>query len=76
MTTPDGRFFTSTVRTARAPTTARPSALNCSGFDETIARLDARGASYQINTVTSIGLRQVFTMDPNQVLLELNFFGD
>lgn len=51
-------------------------ALNCSGFDETIARLDARGASYQLNTVTSIGLRQVFTMDPNQVLLELNFFGD
>jgi catechol 2,3-dioxygenase-like lactoylglutathione lyase family enzyme len=51
-------------------------ALKCSGFDEIIARLETRGASYQLNTVTSIGLRQIFTMDPNQVLLELNFFGD
>jgi catechol 2,3-dioxygenase-like lactoylglutathione lyase family enzyme len=51
-------------------------ALNCSGHAEMIARLDARGAAYQSNTVTSIGLRQIFTMDPNEVLLELNFFGD
>jgi catechol 2,3-dioxygenase-like lactoylglutathione lyase family enzyme len=51
-------------------------ALNCSGHEEMLARLDARGASYQLNLVVSIGLRQVFTMDPNQVLLELNFFGD
>jgi catechol 2,3-dioxygenase-like lactoylglutathione lyase family enzyme len=51
-------------------------ALNCSGHAEMLARLDARGASYQCNTVTVIDLRQVFTMDPNGVLLELNFFGD
>ena len=51
-------------------------ALNCSGHDEMIAWLDARGMDYQCHTVTSIGLRQVFTMDPNGVLLELNFFGD
>ncbi|SFG44178.1 Catechol 2,3-dioxygenase [Novosphingobium sp. CF614] len=50
-------------------------ALNCSGHDEMLARLDARGATYQCNSVTAIGLRQIFTMDPNQVLLELNFFG-
>ncbi len=51
-------------------------ALACSGYDEMIARLDARGSDRQINTVESIGLRQIFTMDPNGVLLELNFFGD
>lgn len=51
-------------------------ALNCSGHDDMIARLDARGADYQCNLVAAIGLRQVFTMDPNGVLLELNFFGD
>jgi type IV secretion system protein VirD4 len=29
-----------------------------------------------IALVASIGLRQIFTADPNNVLLELNFFGD
>ena len=51
-------------------------ALNCSGHADVTARLDARGADYRCNTVESIGLRQVFTLDPNGVLLELNFFGD
>ena len=51
-------------------------ALGCSGHDEMIARLDARGAQYQCNNVAAVGLRQIFTMDPNEVLLELNFFGD
>jgi catechol 2,3-dioxygenase-like lactoylglutathione lyase family enzyme len=51
-------------------------ALNCSGYDDMIARLDQRGADYQVNLVGAIGLRQIFTMDPNQVLLELNFFAD
>jgi 4-hydroxyphenylpyruvate dioxygenase-like putative hemolysin len=51
-------------------------ALNCSGYDDVIARLGARGMDYQSNLVPAIGLRQVFTMDPNGVLLELNFFGD
>jgi hypothetical protein len=51
-------------------------ALNCSGYDETIARLDARGLDRQTNLVESIGLRQIFTMDPNGVLLELNFFAE
>ena len=40
------------------------------------ARLDARGCEYHCTTVTAIGLRQIFTQDPNGVLLELNFFGD
>ena len=50
-------------------------ALACSGYDDMIARLDARGMDRQVNTVAAIGLRQIFTMDPNGVLLELNFFG-
>lgn len=51
-------------------------ALRVSGYEELKARLDARGADYQENFVASIGLRQIFTADPNNVLLELNFFGE
>jgi catechol 2,3-dioxygenase-like lactoylglutathione lyase family enzyme len=51
-------------------------ALNCSGRAELVERLQARGAAYQVNEVEIIGLTQVFTHDPNGVLLELNFFGD
>lgn len=51
-------------------------ALNCSGYDEMIGRLKARGMDYQVNLIEVIGLRQIFTLDPNEVLLELNFFGD
>ena len=50
-------------------------ALRVSGYEEMKARLDARGAKYQENFVAAIGLRQIFTADPNNVLLELNFFG-
>jgi catechol 2,3-dioxygenase-like lactoylglutathione lyase family enzyme len=51
-------------------------ALNCTGFAEILARLKSRGLSNQLNEVPAIGLRQLFTLDPNGVLLELNFFGD
>lgn len=51
-------------------------ALRLSGYAETKARLDARGADYKENLVSAIGLRQIFTADPNNVLLELNFFGE
>ena len=44
--------------------------------EETIAGLDAMGADYQENLVSAINLRQIFTPDPNNVLLELNFFAD
>lgn len=50
-------------------------ALRCADFAEVQARLDARGADYRVNDVPSIGLKQIFTADPNNVLLELNFFG-
>lgn len=51
-------------------------ALNCSGYDDMMARIGALGLDCQTNTVEAIGLRQIFTADPNNVLLELNFFGD
>lgn len=49
-------------------------ALRCGDFAKVKARLDARGAEYRVNDVPSIGLKQIFTADPNNVLLELNFF--
>jgi len=51
-------------------------ALNCTGYDEMIARLQSRARHHQLNEVKAVGLRQIFTVDPNGVLLELNFFGD
>ena len=50
-------------------------ALRLEGYEEVVGRLDARGADYKLNLVEAIGLRQIFTADPNNVLLELNFFG-
>jgi catechol 2,3-dioxygenase-like lactoylglutathione lyase family enzyme len=49
-------------------------AFNCTGYDEMISRLKARALHHQINEVKAVGLRQIFTVDPNGVLLELNFF--
>ena len=51
-------------------------ALKCTGYDEVKGRLDAMGAEYQENLVSAISLRQIFTPDPNNVLLELNFFAN
>jgi len=50
-------------------------ALRCAGYDELRARLRARGLEHRINEVAAIGLKQIFVLDPNEVLLELNFFG-
>jgi catechol 2,3-dioxygenase-like lactoylglutathione lyase family enzyme len=51
-------------------------ALNCTGYDEMISRLNGQGRRHQLNEVKAVGLKQIFTLDPNGVLLELNFFGD
>ncbi len=40
------------------------------------ARLDAHGRDYRRNGVEAISLRQLFTADPNNILLKLNFFGE
>lgn len=50
-------------------------ALRCSGYEEVQARLKRAGLEFQLNEVAAIGLRQIFVLDPNAVLLELNFFG-
>jgi catechol 2,3-dioxygenase-like lactoylglutathione lyase family enzyme len=51
-------------------------ALRCFGYEELRARLTRHGIEYQLNDVLAAGLRQIFVLDPNQVLLELNFFGE
>ncbi|HVN44452.1 MAG TPA: VOC family protein [Steroidobacteraceae bacterium] len=50
-------------------------ALRCSGYEEMRSRLQRDGIRHQLNEVAAAGLRQIFLLDPNQVLLELNFFG-
>lgn len=51
-------------------------ALRCNGHDAMLKRLEDKGLECQLNHVEAIGLRQIFTMDPNGVLLELNYFGE
>jgi catechol 2,3-dioxygenase-like lactoylglutathione lyase family enzyme len=51
-------------------------AFNCAGYDEMIARLNGYALEHEVNVVAAVALRQIFVMDPNGVLLELNFFGD
>jgi catechol 2,3-dioxygenase-like lactoylglutathione lyase family enzyme len=51
-------------------------ALNCSGFDAMIETLDANGVGRQINRIESVFLRQLFIHDPNDVVLELNYWGE
>ena len=51
-------------------------ALRCAGYDDMLQRLEEMGAEYEVNLVEQISLRQIFTPDPNNVLLELNFFAD
>jgi catechol 2,3-dioxygenase-like lactoylglutathione lyase family enzyme len=50
-------------------------AFRCSGYEELRARLEARALGHRVNEVVAIGLKQIFVLDPNGVLLELNFFG-
>lgn len=48
-------------------------AFECSGLDEMVARLEAKGLRYERAQLPEIGLTQLFVVDPNNVLLELNF---
>jgi hypothetical protein len=50
-------------------------ALRCSNYEGLLARLKSRGLEYELNEVPAVALRQIFVLDPNSVLLELNFFG-
>ncbi|MFT4076618.1 MAG: VOC family protein [Asticcacaulis sp.] len=48
-------------------------AFECEGLDDTLARIAARGLRYERNELPEISLTQLFVVDPNNVLLELNF---
>ena len=49
-------------------------ALRVTGFARVSQALEERGAPFQVNHIKAANLRQIFVTDPNQVLLELNFF--
>lgn len=51
-------------------------ALRCCGRRAIVERLERRGLAYQVHRVEAVKLDQVFTLDPNGVLLELNFFAE
>ncbi len=69
------RAFDRTVEPGALTGAIHHVALACSGYDEVMRRIEAMGLTHKVNVIESIGLRQVFTADPNNVLLELNFFG-
>ena len=48
-------------------------AFECSGLDDMIRRLEAKGLRYERAELPEIHLTQLFVVDPNNVLLELNF---
>lgn len=48
-------------------------AFKCTGFDDTIGRLEEMDIEYRVNNLPHLGLRQIFVTDPNAVNLELNF---
>ena len=48
-------------------------ALDCSGHDEMVARLERLALEHRLNHVRAIDLKQIFVRDPNGVLLELNY---
>lgn len=48
-------------------------ALDCSGHDAMVQRLEAMGIEHRKLHHEAIGLKQVFVHDPNGVLIELNY---
>jgi catechol 2,3-dioxygenase-like lactoylglutathione lyase family enzyme len=68
-----------TLTTGQSPTNGGGAihhvALECTGYDELLARLAAAELPIAVNDVPTIDLRQVFVQDPNGVTLELNFRG-
>ena len=70
------RAYDRAVRPGASTGAVHHIALRCRGYEGVLVRLDALGADFQINVVSAAGLRQIFTADPNNVLLELNFLGE
>jgi catechol 2,3-dioxygenase-like lactoylglutathione lyase family enzyme len=60
---------------ARAPATGPVDhiAFNATGFDELKARIRQRDLPFSESSVPEIGMRQIFTRDPNGVPIEINF---
>ena len=48
-------------------------AFECDGLDAMVARLEAKALRYERAELPEISLTQLFVVDPNNVLLELNF---
>jgi catechol 2,3-dioxygenase-like lactoylglutathione lyase family enzyme len=48
-------------------------AFECDGLDDMVARLEAMGLRFERAELPEIRLTQLFVVDPNNVLLELNF---
>jgi catechol 2,3-dioxygenase-like lactoylglutathione lyase family enzyme len=48
-------------------------AFECGDLDAMVARLEAKGLRYERAELPEISLTQLFVVDPNNVLLELNF---
>ena len=51
-------------------------ALNCRDFAGTRSRLQRLGIEISEHHLAALNLRQLFVLDPNGVMVELNFFGD
>jgi hypothetical protein len=60
---------------SRAPATGPVDhiAFNGTGFAEMRARLTQHGLTFSENSLDEIGMRQLFTRDPNGVPIEINF---
>ncbi|ESQ84748.1 hypothetical protein AEAC466_06745 [Asticcacaulis sp. AC466] len=48
-------------------------AFECDGLEDMVQKLEARGLRYERAELPEINLTQLFVVDPNNVLLELNF---
>ncbi|MEZ5498304.1 MAG: VOC family protein [Steroidobacteraceae bacterium] len=48
-------------------------AFECADYEAALARIKATGLEFVENRVEAAGLRQIFIVDPDRILLELNF---
>ncbi|HTM80180.1 VOC family protein [Asticcacaulis sp.] len=48
-------------------------AFECDSLDDMVTRLETKGLRYERAELPEINLTQLFVVDPNNVLLELNF---
>ncbi|MDE2436631.1 MAG: VOC family protein [Sphingomonadales bacterium] len=70
------RFFDREVEPGAVTGAIHHVAFTCENHAGLLERLGALGIAFETNHLAAIGLRQVFIVDPNNIVLELNFFGD